>query len=151
MQPAFRRCPQGERLSREPPAGKRLPFSAGGSYLVADTIPTVWQVPEAPLESYLNRGYRVNKTELIEALASQAGLSKADAGRAVEALFGDDGLIAGTLRKGDRVQITGFGTFVARKRAARTGRDPRSGAEINISAANVPAFKPGQALKDALN
>jgi len=93
----------------------------------------------------------VNKTELIETLASQAGLSKADAGRAVEALFGDDGLIAGTLRKGDRVQITGFGTFVARKRAARTGRDPRSGAEINISAANVPAFKPGQALKDALN
>jgi len=93
----------------------------------------------------------VNKTELIEALASQAGLSKADAGRAVEALFGDDGLIAGTLRKGDRVQITGFGTFVARKRAARTGRDPRSGAQIEISAANVPAFKPGQALKDALN
>ena len=93
----------------------------------------------------------MNKTELIEALASQAGLSKADAGRAVEALFGDDGLIAGTLRKGDRVQITGFGTFVARKRAARTGRDPRTGAEINISAANVPAFKPGQALKDALN
>lgn len=93
----------------------------------------------------------MNKTELIEALASQAGLSKADAGRAVEALFGDDGLIAGTLRKGDRVQITGFGTFVARKRAARTGRDPRSGAEIKISAANVPAFKPGQALKDALN
>lgn len=93
----------------------------------------------------------MNKTELIDALASQAGLSKADAGRAVEALFGDDGLIAGTLRKGDRVQITGFGTFVARKRAARTGRDPRSGAAINISAANVPAFKPGQALKDALN
>lgn len=93
----------------------------------------------------------MNKTELIEALASQAGLSKADAGRAVEALFGDDGLIAGTLRKGERVQITGFGTFVARKRAARTGRDPRSGAQIEISAANVPAFKPGQALKDALN
>jgi DNA-binding protein HU-beta len=60
-------------------------------------------------------------------------------------------LIAGTLRKGDRVQITGFGTFVARKRAARTGRDPRTGGEIHISAANVPAFKPGQALKDALN
>ena len=93
----------------------------------------------------------MNKTELIEALAAQAGLSKADAGRAVEALFGDEGLIAGTLRKGDKVQITGFGTFVARKRAARTGRDPRTGGEIHISAANVPAFKPGQALKDALN
>jgi DNA-binding protein HU-beta len=93
----------------------------------------------------------VNKTELIDALASQAGLSKADAGRAVEALFGDDGLIAGTLRKGDRVQITGFGTFVARKREARQGRDPRTGGTIEIKAANVPAFKAGQALKDALN
>jgi DNA-binding protein HU-beta len=93
----------------------------------------------------------VNKTELIDALASQAGLSKADAGRAIEALFGDDGLIAGTLRKGDRVQITGFGTFVARKREARQGRDPRTGGTIEIKAANVPAFKAGQALKDALN
>jgi DNA-binding protein HU-beta len=93
----------------------------------------------------------VNKTELIEALASQAGLSKADAGRAVEALFGDDGLIAGTLRKGERVQITGFGTFVARKRAARTGRDPRTGGSIEIAAATLPAFKAGQAFKDALN
>ena len=93
----------------------------------------------------------MNKTELIDALASQAGLSKADAGRAVEALFGDDGLIAGTLRKGDRVQITGFGTFVARKREARQGRDPRTGGTIEIKAANVPAFKAGQALKDALN
>lgn len=93
----------------------------------------------------------MNKTELIDALASQAGLSKADAGRAIEALFGDDGLIAGTLRKGDRVQITGFGTFVARKREARQGRDPRTGGTIEIKAANVPAFKAGQALKDALN
>ena len=93
----------------------------------------------------------MNKTELIDALASQAGLSKADAGRAIEALLGDDGLIAGTLRKGDRVQITGFGTFVARKREARQGRDPRTGGTIEIKAANVPAFKAGQALKDALN
>ncbi len=93
----------------------------------------------------------MNKTELIDALASQAGLSKADAGRAVEALFGDDGLVAGALRKGDRVQITGFGTFVARKREARQGRDPRTGGTIEIKAANVPAFKAGQALKDALN
>jgi DNA-binding protein HU-beta len=94
---------------------------------------------------------RVNKSELIEALASQAGLSKADAGRTVEALFGDDGLIATTLKRGDRVQITGFGTFVARKRAARTGRDPRTGGSIQIAAATLPAFKAGQALKDALN
>lgn len=93
----------------------------------------------------------MNKTELIDALSSQAGLSKADAGRAIEALFGDDGLIAGTLRQGNRVQITGFGTFVARKREARQGRDPRTGGTIQIKAANVPAFKAGQALKDALN
>ncbi len=93
----------------------------------------------------------MNKTELTEALASQAGLSKADAGRAIEAIFGDTGLIAGALKKGGKVQITGFGTFVARKRKARTGRDPRTGATIQIQAATLPAFKAGQALKDALN
>jgi DNA-binding protein HU-beta len=97
------------------------------------------------------RRLRVNKTELIEALASKAGLSKADAGRTVEAMFGDDGLIVGTLKGGDRVQITGFGTFVARKRAARQGRDPRTGGTIEIKAATLPAFKAGQAFKDALN
>ncbi|MFQ6046255.1 MAG: HU family DNA-binding protein [Gemmatimonadales bacterium] len=93
----------------------------------------------------------MNKTELIEALASQAGLSKADAGRAIEALFGTGGLIADSLKRGDRVQITGFGTFQARKRAARTGRDPRTGNEIQIAAATLPAFKAGQGLKDAVN
>ncbi len=93
----------------------------------------------------------MNKTELIEALASGVGLSKADAGRAVESLFGDDGLIVRELRAGGRVQITGFGTFVARKRAARTGRDPRTGNSIQIEAATLPAFKAGQAFKDALN
>jgi DNA-binding protein HU-beta len=93
----------------------------------------------------------VNKTELTEALASQAGLSKADAGRAIEAIFGDAGLIAGALKKGKKVQITGFGTFVARQRKARTGRDPRTGNAIQIKAATLPAFKAGQALKDALN
>ncbi len=93
----------------------------------------------------------MNKTELMDALASQAGLSKADAGRAVEALFGTDGLIARELVKGGKVQITGFGTFQARKRAARTGRDPRTGNTIQISAATVPTFKAGQGLKDAVN
>jgi len=93
----------------------------------------------------------VNKAELIEAVASRANLSKADAGRAVEALFSADGIVAEALKGGDRVQVTGFGTFQARERAARTGRDPRTGKEIQIKAANVPAFKPGQALKDALN
>ncbi len=95
--------------------------------------------------------YRVNKVELIEALASRANLSKADAGRAVEALFNGDGVIAGEMRSGGRVQITGFGTFQVRDRAARTGRDPRTGAPIQIKAAKVPAFKAGQVLKNALN
>ncbi len=93
----------------------------------------------------------MNKSELVEALASQAGLSKADAGRAIESLFGAGGLIANELKSGSRVQITGFGTFGARKRAARSGRDPRTGQTIQISAATLPTFKPGQGLKDALN
>jgi DNA-binding protein HU-beta len=69
----------------------------------------------------------------------------------VEALFGEDGLIAKELRSGSKVQITGFGSFVARKRAARAGRDPRTGNTIQIAAATVPAFKAGQGLKDAVN
>lgn len=93
----------------------------------------------------------MNKTELTDAVASWAGLSKADATRAVETLFGADGLIATELRRGQRVQITGFGTFQARRRGARTGRDPRTGNPISIKAAVVPAFKAGQALKDAMN
>ena len=93
----------------------------------------------------------MNKTELTDELAMQAGLSKADAQRAVDAMFGDEGLIVKVLRRGDKVQITGFGTFVARKRAARTGRDPRTGGTIQIAAATVPAFKVGQAFKDAVN
>lgn len=101
--------------------------------------------------SHPQRGYRVNKVELIEALASRANLSKADAGRAVEALFSGDGVIANELRGGGRVQVTGFGTFQVRDRAARTGRDPRTGQPIQIKAAKVPAFKAGQVLKDALN
>lgn len=93
----------------------------------------------------------MNKTELIDALASESGLSKADATRAVEALFGSDGMIARELRKGSKVQITGFGTFQARKRAARMGRDPRTGNAIQIRAATLPSFKAGQGLKDAVN
>lgn len=93
----------------------------------------------------------MNKTELIDALAADVGLSKADAGRAVEALLGTDGLIVKELRRGQKVQVTGFGTFQARKRAARTGRDPRTGNPIPIAAATLPAFKAGQGFKDALN
>jgi DNA-binding protein HU-beta len=96
-------------------------------------------------------GGTVNKTELQEALASAADLSKADAARALDALFGPDGIVGSELRRGGKVQITGFGSFVVRDRAARTGRDPRTGAALQIAAAKVPAFKAGQALKDAVN
>lgn len=93
----------------------------------------------------------MNKAELIEALAGRANLSKADASRAVDALFNGDGVIAGEMRGGGRVQVTGFGTFQVRDRQARTGRDPRTGQPIQIKAAKVPAFKAGQVLKDVLN
>jgi DNA-binding protein HU-beta len=93
----------------------------------------------------------VNKAELIDALAAHAGLQKTDATRAVEGLFNPDGVIARELRAGRKVQVTGFGTFLVRQRAARTGRNPQTGATIMIAAAAQPAFKPGQGLRDGLN
>ena len=90
----------------------------------------------------------MNKTELIEYVANQSDLSKAASARAVEAVI--DG-VKKTLRKGGTVAVLGFGTFKVGKRAARTGRNPRTGAEIKIKAAKVPKFTPGKALKDALN
>ncbi len=90
----------------------------------------------------------MNKTELIDAVADAAGLSKADATRALEAVLDS---ITNSLKKGDQVSLVGFGSFLVRHRNARTGRNPQTGAEINIAAANVPAFKPGKALKDAVN
>jgi DNA-binding protein HU-beta len=90
----------------------------------------------------------MNKSELIDAVAEAAGLSKADASRSLDAVLG---VITGSLKKGDQVSIVGFGSFLVRQRSARTGRNPQTGAEIKIAAANVPAFKPGKALKDAVN
>ncbi len=90
----------------------------------------------------------MNKTELTEAVAAATDLTKADAARAVDAVLGT---ITQTLASGDQVGIVGFGTFLVRDRAARTGRNPQTGAEIQIAAAKVPAFKPGKALKDAVN
>ena len=90
----------------------------------------------------------MNKTELIEHVANQADLSKAAAARAVEAMV--DG-VKNTLRKGGVVSLVGFGTFKVGKRAARTGRNPRTGAAIKIKAVKVPKFSAGKALKDALN
>jgi DNA-binding protein HU-beta len=93
----------------------------------------------------------VNKTELIDKLASATSLSKADAGRAVDALFDvDKGIIADMLKAGAKVQITGFGTFETRRRGARTGRNPRTGETIQIPASMSPAFRPGKGLKDGL-
>ena len=90
----------------------------------------------------------MNKTELIDHIAKQADISKAAAGRALEALVGG---IRTALKKGNSVTLVGFGTFAVGKRAARTGRNPRTGATIKIKAAKVPKFRPGKALKDSLN
>ena len=90
----------------------------------------------------------MNKTELIEYIANNADISKAAATRALEATIG---AVKTTLRKGGTVSLVGFGTFAVGKRAARSGRNPRTGATIKIKAAKVPKFRPGKALKDALN
>ena len=89
----------------------------------------------------------MNKTELIEHIAKQADISKAAAGRALEAVIGG---VKTSLKKGGTVSIVGFGTFAVTKRKARTGRNPRTGAEIKIKAAKVPKFRPGKALRDAI-
>ncbi|RPI12333.1 MAG: HU family DNA-binding protein [Lysobacterales bacterium] len=90
----------------------------------------------------------MNKNELVEAVAERTGLAKSDAARAVEAVLGT---ITETLQRGDQVALAGFGTFVAKVRAARTGRNPRTGEAIAIPATKAPAFKAGKGLKDALN
>ena len=93
----------------------------------------------------------MNKSDMVHALADRTGLSRADATRAVEAIFDPDtGLVAQALRGGDRVQITGFGTFEAKERKARTGRNPRTGTEIRIGPTVSASFRPGKALKDAV-
>ena len=90
----------------------------------------------------------MNKTELVEAVAEAADLSKTDAGKAVDAVLD---VITGALKKGDQVTLVGFGTFEVRDRAARTGRNPKTGEAIQIKASKAPAFKAGKALKDAVN
>ncbi len=92
----------------------------------------------------------MNKSDLVDALAKATGMTKADAGRAVDALFATDGVIAKALKKRKRVQITGFGTFETKKRKARTGRNPRTGQTIRIAATTTPGFRAGKGLKDAV-
>ena len=90
----------------------------------------------------------MNKSELIDAIASDSGLSKADAGRALD---GFTSAITGALKDGGSISMVGFGTFSVKHRAARTGRNPRTGESIQIKASNNPSFKAGKALKDAVN
>jgi len=90
----------------------------------------------------------VNKNDLIDAIAEEADLSKASAGRALDAAIN---AITGALKNQDTVSLVGFGTFSVKHRAAREGRNPRSGETIQIAASNAPAFKAGKALKDAVN
>lgn len=90
----------------------------------------------------------MNKSELIEAVAASADIPKAAAGRAVDAVVE---AVTGALKEGDQVALVGFGTFSVKERAARTGRNPQTGQPIEIAAANIPSFKAGKALKDAVN
>ena len=90
----------------------------------------------------------MNKAELIDAVAEGADISKADATRAVDTVVEQ---ITKALKGGDQVTLIGFGTFAVKDRAARTGRNPRTGEPLNIPASKVPGFKAGKALKDAVN
>ncbi|OHV56628.1 DNA-binding protein HU [Photorhabdus temperata] len=91
---------------------------------------------------------RVNKSQLIDKIAAGSNISKAAAGRVVDAFISS---VTGALKDGDDVALVGFGTFAVRERSARTGRNPQTGKELKIAAAKVPAFRPGKGLKDAVN
>jgi DNA-binding protein HU-beta len=90
----------------------------------------------------------MNKNDVIDAVSERTGLAKSDAARAVEAVLAT---VTEALQKGDTVALSGFGSFLAKARAARTGRNPRTGEPIAIPASRVPSFKAGKALKDAVN
>ena len=90
----------------------------------------------------------MNKQDLISAVADASGLSKTDAGKAVESVFES---VTGALKKGDEVRLVGFGTFSVSKRKASTGRNPRTGEAMTIKASSQPKFKAGKGLKDAVN
>jgi len=90
----------------------------------------------------------MNKVELVEAMAKKADISKKDAEAALKAFIST---VEGALKKGDKVQLVGFGTFEVSKRAARKGRNPQTGEEMKIKASKTPKFKAGKAFKDALN
>jgi len=110
--------------------------------------------PPCYIKSHRIRGslthwtFRMNKAELVADIAERAELTKADAGRALDALIDS---IGSALKKGDAVMVVGFGTFQVRTRAARDGRNPRTGESLKIAAATIPAFKPGAGLKALVN
>ena len=89
----------------------------------------------------------MNKSELIDAIAEKGGLSKADAGKALDATIA---AVTNALKAGDTVTLVGFGTFSVKERAARTGRNPQTGATLEIKASKVPSFKAGKGLKDSV-
>ena len=90
----------------------------------------------------------MNKSELIDAVAEEADISKAAAGRAVDAMVN---AVTNALKEGDQITLVGFGTFMVKERASRSGRNPRTGETIQIAASSMPVFKAGKALKDAVN
>ena len=100
------------------------------------------------VSTYIGEHGSMNKSELADAVADAAGLSKADGARALDAVIDT---ITATLKSGDSVSLVGFGTFQVKARAARAGRNPRTGETIQIKASNVPGFKAGKGLKDAVN
>ncbi|XAH25671.1 HU family DNA-binding protein [Xylophilus sp. GW821-FHT01B05] len=135
-------------------------FNLHSLRIARSPFPNRLAVPQGPADTggqdstdtrstpYFFRGVPVNKTELIEHIAKHADISKAAATRALESTIG---AVKTTLKKGGTVSLVGFGTFAVGKRAARSGRNPRTGETIKIKAAKVPKFRPGKALKDALN
>ena len=104
--------------------------------------------PELLLFENPEEEYNMNKTELVAAMAEKAQLSKKDAEAALKA-FTD--VVAEELKKGEKIQLVGFGTFEVSERAARTGRNPQTGEEMTIEASKAPKFKAGKALKDSVN
>ncbi len=90
----------------------------------------------------------MNKNDLVNKVSDETGLSKTDSAKAVDSVFD---VIMGELKNGGDIRLVGFGTFLVTKRKATTGRNPQTGAAINIPAANVPKFRPGKALKESLN
>jgi len=137
--------------SRKLAVFRGIPYDDAGLMRVFGRPPAIGAEFRAFFRSVPHKETVVNKAELTAALAMRTKMSKADASRTVEALFDDKGIIASELKKGAKVQITGFGNFEARKRAARMGRNPKTGSVIQIKASIAPAFRAGKQLKMAVN